>query len=186
MLLNSWLTGFIEGNGQFGIKIVEAKSDTRKRSVSYIISTIFRLDQRLIDKKTSLSMLPIMEDISKVLSCNLLTYVNKHNTKVLSLSVTSLDQAKVVINYFNIYPLLGTKKTDYVNWVQVYRLIVDKKHLTFKGRSEIKLIRSRINKTCISEQLILDSNINFFFYKKYFIYLVTLYILYILYTYIWT
>jgi hypothetical protein len=33
---NSWFTGFTEGDGHFGVKVVESqpKSDTRKRAVS--------------------------------------------------------------------------------------------------------------------------------------------------------
>ena len=43
---NSWLAGFAEADGHFGIKYVESKpkSETRKRSVSESVSLRFRLD----------------------------------------------------------------------------------------------------------------------------------------------
>ena len=44
------------------------KSEDRKRSVSASISLKFRLDQRLMDKMTSSSMLYIMEEIANSLS----------------------------------------------------------------------------------------------------------------------
>lgn len=67
--------------GYFLIKIVEAKpkSDTRKRSVSTSINLIFKLYQRLWDKSTSSSMLPIMEIIANFLMCNILRYTRKSN-----------------------------------------------------------------------------------------------------------
>lgn len=48
---NSWLTGFTEADGQFGVKIVEAKpkSDTRIRSINNSISIKFKLDPRYDD-----------------------------------------------------------------------------------------------------------------------------------------
>lgn len=59
---NSWLTGFTEADGHFGIKYMDSKpkSDTRKRSVSESVSLKFRLDQRAYDKPTSSDMLPFM------------------------------------------------------------------------------------------------------------------------------
>ena len=61
---NSWLTGFAESDGHFGIKYLESKpkSEDMKRSRSENISLKFRLDQRAYDKPTSSSMLPFMEN----------------------------------------------------------------------------------------------------------------------------
>jgi hypothetical protein len=91
----------------------KAKED-KKRSISYNISLKFRLDQRLLDKKTSLSMLDIMEKIAQFLHCSLLTFDTRNNsTKILSVSVTSIKEIKVLINYFDNYPLLGVKNENY-------------------------------------------------------------------------
>src|SRR5258708_26378802 len=65
-LNNSWLTGFTEAAGHFGLKIVESKStsETGKRSVIENISIKFRLDQRSFDKPNSSSMYPIMASLA--------------------------------------------------------------------------------------------------------------------------
>lgn len=57
---NSWLAGFTDTDGYFGVKIVSAKpkSETRKRSVSASINLIYKLEQRSFDRPTSTSMLP--------------------------------------------------------------------------------------------------------------------------------
>jgi LAGLIDADG endonuclease/Cytochrome c oxidase subunit III len=148
---NSWLTGFTEADGYFGIKIIEdkLKSDTRKRSVSRYVSLIFRLDQRLIDKMTSLSLTSIMNKISSFLSCSLVEYVNKDNHSYLSVSTTALDKLEVVVNYFKKYPLLGNKGKDFEDWEKIYNLFKSKRHLTDEGLCIIRGIRSNMNKNRI-------------------------------------
>lgn len=143
---NSWFTGFTEADGHFGVKIVEAKpkSDTRKRSVSNSISLKFRLDQQYIEKLNRESNLNIMEKLANFLDCKLSIYNNKTG-KVLSLNVTTLEKVGFVVNYFNQYPLLGTKCKDFKDWKIVYNMMISKKHLTDEGRLKIKLIQSNMN-----------------------------------------
>ena len=138
---NSWLAGFTEADGHFGIKYVESKpkSETRKRSVSESVSLKFRLDQRAYDKPTSSNMLPFMENLALFLRCNVKSYnSNKSHSEVLSLSVASIDNIGLLINYFEKYPLLGEKWDNYNKWSTVYYMIISKKHLTEKGRLEIR------------------------------------------------
>jgi Cytochrome c oxidase subunit III/LAGLIDADG endonuclease len=143
---NSWFTGFTEADGHFGVKIIDfkPKSDTRKRSVSNSVSLKFRLDQRFIDKVTSLSMFNIMDELSKFLFCKLSIYETDNN-KVLSLNVTSIENIKLLIDFFNKFPLLGIKYKDFKDWEIIYNMIINKEHLTEEGRSKIKLIQSNMN-----------------------------------------
>lgn len=149
LLKNNWFAGFIEADGSFGVKIVESKlkSESINRSVSHNISLKFRLDQRLMDKMTSLSMLNIMEEIANSLSTNLKTYnvLKDDKTTMLSLSVTAIDKLKIVVNYFDKYPLFGVKEKNYSDWRTVYEMIVSKEHLTEEGIVKIKLIQSNMN-----------------------------------------
>jgi hypothetical protein len=93
---------------------LKPKSKTRKRSVSNNISIKFRLDQRLYDKPSSLSMLDIMQEIAKFISCNLLSFkILKKNTKILSITRTTLDKLKIILGYFNKYTLLGIKSKNF-------------------------------------------------------------------------
>ena len=148
ILNNYWFSGFTEADGSFQIKIVDSKpkSETRKRSVSENISLRFRLDQRLHDKPTSSTMLSIMEEIAKSLSSNLNIYKTNKGDETLSITVTSIDKLKTVIDYFYKYPLLGTKCLDFIDWKKAYFLIISKDHLTEAGRLRIKLIKSKMNK----------------------------------------
>jgi LAGLIDADG endonuclease len=60
--------------------------------------------------------------------------------------VTSLNKLYLLIQYLNNYPLLTAKRNDFEDWVKVYQLMIDKKHLTEDGKFLIKQIKSNINK----------------------------------------
>jgi len=147
LLNNSWFAGFVDADGNFYVKIIEykPKSEIRTRSISESISLRFRLDQRLYDKPTCSSMLPVMEEITKYFLCNLSKYKTLKSGEVLSISITSINKFKIIIEYFDTYSLLGIKYNDYIDWKKVYQMIIDKKHLTIKGREKIKLIKSNMN-----------------------------------------
>lgn len=143
---NSWFTGFTEADGYFGIKYVErkSKSDTGKRSISENVSLRFRLDQRLYDKPTSTCMKPFMENLALFLTCNLKSYTNNTGSEILSLSISSIDGVKFLVNYFNSYPLLGNKINDFKKWELVYNMIISKEHITNEGRIKIKSLIGKI------------------------------------------
>lgn len=86
--------------------------------VSESVSILFRLDQRSYEIATDASMNPIMEFIASYLNCNMLTFKYKalkssEQREVLSLSITSVNNLKPIVEYFNNYPLLGTKYLDF-------------------------------------------------------------------------
>lgn len=142
---NSWLTGFTEADGHFGIKYTEKKdkSETRKRSVSESISLRFRLDQRAYDKPTLSNMEPFMLELASYLSCNLASYESKTG-KCLSISVSSINNIKVIIDYFDKYPLIGDKLNDYNKWKIVYNMVISKEHLSEEGRLKIRALINKL------------------------------------------
>lgn len=152
---NSWLTGFVEADGYFGVKILESatgwfsasaeskpKSDTRKRVRSGSIKLVFRLDQRSFDTPTNTTFVPFMEKLAKFLDCSVLPY---KEDKVLSLSLTSLDKLTNLIIYFDKYPLIGVKGKDFKDWIKIYYMIKNKEHLTEAGKEKIILLQSNMN-----------------------------------------
>ena len=139
---NSWLSGFTDADGHFGVKIVEAKpkSDTRKRSISNSISIKFRLDQRYLEGVNYM----LMESLSKFLLCKLSIY-KTNKGEMLSLSVSAIEKIGFIIEYFKKYPLLGIKGKDFKDWDIVYNMMLSKEHLTDEGRLKIKSIQSNMN-----------------------------------------
>lgn len=138
---NSWVTGFTESDGYFGIKYVEGKpkSGAMKRARIEHVTLKYRLDQRAYDKPTSSSMLPFMEKLAFFLDCPVKSYSsNKTHTEVLSLTISAIDKLESLVNYFDKYPLIGDKLNDYKKWRIVYDMIIAKEHLTPEGRLNIK------------------------------------------------
>lgn len=147
-LSNSWLAGFTEANGHFRVKIINFKpklKGARLRSTSESINIKYVIAQRYYDEKTSLSMLDIMEKLAKDLNTNIYTYINSNNYSILTISIVSIDKLKLIVDYFTKHHLLGIKNKNYQNWLKTYLLIVNKQHLTEKGKSEIKLLKSNMN-----------------------------------------
>lgn len=137
---NSWLTGFTDSDGYFGIKYVEGKpkSGDMKRARSEHVTLKYRLDQRANDKPTSLSMLPFMKKLAIFLDCPVKTYINNTQSEILSLTVSAIGKLEPLVNYFDKYPVIGEKLNNYMKWRIVYDMIIAKEHLTSDGRSKIK------------------------------------------------
>jgi hypothetical protein len=57
-------------------------------------------------------MKPFMNDLALFLSCNVNSYTVK-NKEVLSLHASAIDNLKLIIDYFNKYPLMGNKLNDF-------------------------------------------------------------------------
>ena len=160
---NSWLTGFIEADGHFGVKTVKGKitkvlSSTNLSGlnkdheiITNNISLVFRLDQRAHDISTDSSMKPLMENLAGQLNCNLLSFNSILNRKtnerrkIYSISLTSPIKLLPLIEYLNKYKLLGNKYKDFKDWEKVYYLVVSKTHLTKTGYLEIMSIKESMN-----------------------------------------
>jgi hypothetical protein len=52
-----------------------------------------------------------------------------------------------ICDYFDTFPLKTNKKTSYVNWLKVYKMILNKEHLTPQGLDTIRSIKKTINIT---------------------------------------
>ena len=79
-----------------------------------------------------------MEDLALFLSCNLKSYTNNTNSEILTVSVSSLESVKFLVNYFNKYPLIGDKLNDFKKWEIVYNMLIKKEHLTDEGRLKFR------------------------------------------------
>lgn len=79
-----------------------------------------------------------MESSALFLSCNLTSYTNNTNSNILSVSVSSLESVKFLVNFFYKYPLIGNKLSDFKKWKIVHIMIIQKEHLIYKGRLTIR------------------------------------------------
>lgn len=157
---NGWLAGFIDADGGFKIRYTEKLicEKTSKILRKGRIEVRFALEQRkniinsLSDKKVSLnteySYEAIMLQIYSFfgLSTDLRQSTHNVDKTYFIVEVTSLTKLNKLILYLQTYPLLTAKRNDFEDWVKVYNLMFDNKHLTDSGKLLIKQIKSNMNR----------------------------------------
>jgi len=160
---NGWLAGFIDADGGFKIRYTEKRIDEKTKKIlkKGRIEVRFALEQRQILPYNNQSYKPIMLKIQSFFGLTTELNISKHNKDKTYwiIEVTSLEKLLLLIQYLNKYPLLTAKQNDFEDWLKVYYLIIDKKHLTpwpaparqegkkaEEGKLLIKKIKSNINK----------------------------------------
>ena len=150
--LNGWLAGFIDADGGFKVRYTEKRIDelTNKVLTKGRIEVRFALEQRqiLLDCTQDSSYEPIMLKIQSFFGLKTDLRVSKHNIDKIYwiIEVTSLNKLHLLNQYLNNFPLLTAKRNDYDDWLKVYHLMQDNRHLTEEGKLLIKEIKSTMNK----------------------------------------
>jgi len=127
-----WITGFVDGEGTFDIKIYSSKTN-----VGFAVQLRFRIPQHERDTK-------LIELLLKYFSSG---SVEKHTSyPAVTLVITKFTTiSEKIIPFFESYPLVGVKKNDYLDWCSVARLMSNKAHLTQEGLNLIRTIKSGMN-----------------------------------------
>lgn len=128
----NWLIGFFEAEGCFQIIIQESK-DKRINSVSLR----FTLTQHSRDSL-------LLESFVNYLGCGR-WYPVSNRKEIYFIVLVFSDIRDKIIPLFSEYPLIGTKKEDYLDFCKVVELINTKDHLTEEGLDMIKVIKSDMN-----------------------------------------
>jgi len=126
-----WLIGFVEGEGSFMVIIQESKS----KKTTDNIGLRFVITQHSKDSV-------LFDNISNYLGCGKCYFSRNEVNLIVS---TFSDINNKIISLFNKYPLLGTKKEDYLDFCKVAELMKSKDHLTKEGIENIKRIKSNMN-----------------------------------------
>lgn len=127
-----WITGFVDGEGTFDIKIYSSKTN-----VGFAVQLRFRIPQHKRDSK-------LIEKIMKYFGSG---SVEKHTKyPAVTLVITKFKTVtEKIIPFFESYPLLGVKKNDFLDWCTVAKLMNNKSYLTQEGFNLIRTIKSRMN-----------------------------------------
>lgn len=168
---NGWLAGFIDADGGFKIRYTEKLicEKTSKVLRKGRIEVRFVLEQRKeikVDYPINFSALAtqvadyfsninsyamIMLQIYSFFGISTDLRQSTHSQSGVDktyyiIEVTSLTKLNILIQYLKTYPLLTAKRNDYDDWVKVYKLMIDNKHLTDSGKLLIKEIKSNMNR----------------------------------------
>lgn len=128
-----WISGFVSGEGTFDIKIYNSKTNT-----GYAVQLRFRIPQHERDTK-----------LIEVLSNYFGSAVIEKHTKFPAVTLVIVKFSHIVekvIPFFEMYPLVGIKQNDFLDWCKVAKLMSNKSHLTIEGLNLIRTIKGGMNK----------------------------------------
>ena len=141
LLSDAWLSGFIDADGSFSVQHTKKENALKRK-----ISCRLRVEQRMIDPLTNNSYFEILNKIATFLLCNLLTKEQKATGNTYyTLTASSLESLKVIIDYFNKYPLYSSKYLDYKDWEVVAKLRLNNIHYTEDGMSKVDIAKDSMN-----------------------------------------
>lgn len=141
---DSWLAGFIDADGSFGIRYT--KKQKAKAARKQRVSCRFRLEQRMVDVKTNVSYAYVLNLIVNYLNVSLnIRRQTSTGRAYYIIELSSVTSITILINYLKTYPLLTGKLLDYNDWRIAAKRIINKTHYTQEGLAEICTIKTRMN-----------------------------------------
>ena len=135
---NAWLSGFIEADGHFTIRV----STGLNRSLSRRIACTFELVQRQFDISGE-STYPLLSQFSNFLSSRLTETKRKSKFPQYRVRTTSLQGNLILKDYLKKYPLFSSKYLDYLDFLEVLEFFIKKEH--YNNIKKIIEIKSRMN-----------------------------------------
>ena len=128
-----WISGFVNGEGTFDLKIYKSKTIT-----GYAVQLRFRIPQHERDTY-------LIEVLKKYFDSG---QIEKHTQfpAVTLVIVKFSDIIEKIIPFFDKYPLIGTKQKDFKLWCEIADLMKDGSHLSIEGLNLIRKIKEEISK----------------------------------------
>lgn len=133
-LKDAWLSGFTDAEGCFNVSI-------RPR-----VNTItgYRVSLRfLLDQKNAESTLQHIRDLFQFGQVN----IRRETNGVYRYSNDSLKGLQPVCDYFLVFKLKTKKAESLKHWLEVFTMVLNKKHLVPEGLEKIRTMAKIINKT---------------------------------------
>lgn len=128
-----WFSGFTSGEGCFFISIF--KSETSKLGENVTLK--FHIAQHFRDSE-------LLNQFVTQFGCGRVE-VNSKKTAAYFVVTKFNDITNIIIPLFENYPILGIKALDFKSFSKAAKLMENKTHLTEKGLSEIRSIKSEMN-----------------------------------------
>jgi hypothetical protein len=132
---NAWLSGFIDADGHFFVRL-------NKKSVT----CGFELVQAIEDKKGN-NKKEIMFKLAEFLNTEL-KLVNKdycNNQNQYCIRLTSLECNLILSSYLHMFPLFSSKLLNFQDYYTVLMMIKNKEHKTSMGQELINKIKNNMN-----------------------------------------
>jgi hypothetical protein len=146
--LGNWIAGFVDAEGCFRISIIKNKNykdnpwlsslyDITKnnkplKTIPLSVRLYFQIGLHLKDKS-------ILELIKSELGVG---KIYSSRVDSVELQVSSFKDTGAIINFFEKYPLITQKWTDYMLFKEAYELMLNKEHLTIEGLLKLVNIKA--------------------------------------------
>ena len=140
---DTWLAGFIDADGSFGVELNARRVLCRFRLVqrmeypisSLVVHTEFDQSYRLIMSCIA-NYLCVKLNLRKQLKSGRTYYI---------ISASSVKSKKILRAYHEKYPLLTSKFLDYLDWCYVDDLMLKQQHLTKENITKINELKKSMN-----------------------------------------
>lgn len=139
-----WVTGFVDGEGCFSVGFI--KQPNRPGRKGYKLGIQVWCEFNVTQGERSLHSLKKIQSFFGLGSIYRNARFDNHKEDLYNYSVRNRDELReIIIPFFQIYPLRTAKKEDFEKFVQIFRLMDAKEHLTPVGLREIARICSQMN-----------------------------------------
>lgn len=128
----AWFSGFVDADGHFSANVTAGTSDRFQR-----VRCAFELIQASGGEDTAKTM----QDIANFLDVSLCT-TGREQYRI---RTSSVQQNKILEQYFSSFPLFSAKHLDYQDWLLIVAIFENKAHNTSGGVQEIKKVIQRMN-----------------------------------------
>lgn len=129
------LTGLVDAEGCFRISILKNKNFKEDNNVPFKTRLYFQLSLHKKDE----NLLELLKNNLKVGS------IYKSRPETYEYQVSSIKDIKIIIEFFDKYPLITQKYGDYKLFKQAYELISNKQHLTNDGLLKLIALKASSN-----------------------------------------
>ena len=130
------VTGLVDAEGCFRISILNNRSFQQdKGNVPFITRLYFQLSLHKNDE----NLLVLLKESLKT------GKIYKSRPELYELQVSSVKDLKLIIEFFDRYPLITQKFGDYVLFKKAYELINNKQHLTMDGLLKLIALKASSN-----------------------------------------
>ena len=140
-----WVTGFVDGEGCFSVSFIHQPHRISRKG--YKLGVQVWCEFKVTQGEKSLSALKRLQGFFGAGSLYLNKRFDNHKEHLYNYSVRNSDELNdLIIPFFQVYPLQTAKRKDFEKFVQCFRLIQIKEHLTPEGLREIARISSTMNR----------------------------------------
>lgn len=128
----NWVTGFSDAEGCFTVSI----SKSSKMAVGWQVFPCFKINVHQKDRAVLEMIQTFFDGVGNITT---------HGKNTIQYRVYSVADLSLIINHFDLYPLLTKKQVDYILFKQIYELIKNKEHLNIDGLKKIAMLRASMN-----------------------------------------